>query len=84
VELKIANHAIVSCQVDIIDNAYKKAPLSKTVAALGHVSILLDIKSSLRWYDFTVRVKGNSTFFRRYAGRVETGDTDGYSDPAMA
>src|SRR5699024_3857788 len=80
VELKIANQSEVSCQIDIIDNAYHKTAISKVVQASGYASIVLDIKSSFRWYDFTVRIKGDATFLRRYAGRVETGNlVDSYS-----
>ena len=37
---------------------------------------------SANWYDFTVTVKGQEGFSRRFAGRVENG-RDSYSDPAL-
>jgi hypothetical protein len=46
-------------------------------------SILLPLTRSHNWYDFSVTVAGEERFFRRFAGRVETGK-HGFSDPAMA
>lgn len=34
------------------------------------------------WYDFTVMIEGDSSFKRRFAGRIETGK-DSFSDPYM-
>ncbi|WP_151812078.1 phosphocholine-specific phospholipase C [Acinetobacter bereziniae] len=34
------------------------------------------------WYDFTVTIEGDSSFKRRFAGRIETGK-DSFSDPYM-
>ena len=34
------------------------------------------------WYDFSVSLGASSSFERRFAGRVETGE-HGYSDPFM-
>jgi phospholipase C len=42
----------------------------------------LNLKRSLRWYDFSVTIAGADMFLRRYAGRVETGQA-GFSDPGM-
>ncbi|HEX5553858.1 MAG TPA: phospholipase domain-containing protein, partial [Chitinophagaceae bacterium] len=45
-------------------------------------TIILDLKKSHGWYDFTIRVDGADAFERRYAGHVDTGQ-DSYSDPFM-
>lgn len=67
--------------LEITDNAYGNRPVTKrTGPAAG--SVVLDLKKSHGWYDFTVRVRELPSFSRRYAGRVETG-RDSYSDPAI-
>lgn len=45
--------------------------------------IILNLKKSFGWYDFSVFVKGSVNFERRYAGHVESGKAS-YSDPFMA
>lgn len=68
--------------VEIIDHAYKSGNHKKVLNAGAKSSIILDLSRSYGWYDFSVRITGNKTFERRYAGRVENGKT-GFSDPAM-
>ena len=68
--------------VEIVDNAYKKAPVIKELAAGASGSIVLNLKESYGWYDFSIRVRGFDNFERRYAGRVETG-RESFSDPLM-
>lgn len=41
------------------------------------------LKDSGNWYDFSIGIKGNSGYLRRFAGRVETSKHT-ISDPAMA
>jgi phospholipase C len=48
----------------------------------GLLTIALDTGNSFGWYDFSVKIKGNTTFERRYAGRVETGAAS-KTDPLM-
>jgi len=45
-------------------------------------TIVLDLSKTYGWYDFTVKIKGNNLFEKRYAGRVETGK-EGFTDPMM-
>jgi phospholipase C len=66
----------------VTDNAYGSDERSLRVADSGHASLVLKLRKSFRWYDFSVRVDGASGFLRRFAGRVETGEP-GFSDPAM-
>ena len=40
------------------------------------------LDASFHWYDFALRVHELPGFYRRFAGRVETG-RHGFSDPAM-
>jgi len=68
--------------IEIIDNAYKAAPVSKTVDAKSGEKIVLDLSKNHGWYDLTVNIQGNKTFAKRYAGHVETGSPS-QSDPFM-
>ena len=81
IELKIKNldpaHPV---DVKITDNAYKSKPVYKKISS--EELIVLNLKSSFGWYDFSVSVKGNSQFIKRCAGRVETGK-ETFSDPFM-
>ncbi|WP_335954625.1 phospholipase domain-containing protein, partial [Acinetobacter guillouiae] len=41
-----------------------------------------ELKDTWQWYDFAVTCTQDTKFYRRFAGRVETG-ADSVSDPAM-
>jgi len=68
--------------IEIADNAYKTNNHQKEVKAGQPALLALDLSKSFGWYDFTIRVAGNSQFEQRFAGRVETG-RPGFSDPFM-
>ncbi|MBP7948674.1 MAG: phospholipase C, phosphocholine-specific [Verrucomicrobiales bacterium] len=85
VELNIANHGSQPCEITITDHAYGANPLTRVIApkSSGATSTLvLDQGTSHGWYDFTITVKDGGPFFRRFAGRVETG-AESISDPFM-
>jgi len=82
VQLVIANIGNQAHQVEIIDHGYKSNNHKVALAGVGKSSLVLDLGKSYGWYDFSVKVAGNSLFEKRYAGRVETGKP-GYSDPFM-
>ena len=70
-------------EIEITDNSYKTAPRTELLNDQHSASnILLDLSKSYGWYDFTLRIKGQTLFERRYAGRVETG-REGKTDPLM-
>lgn len=71
-----------ACEIEIVDNAYNQKPISKTIPSSNEITILLDQDKSFGWYDFSVHVKGNSSFSRRFAGRIENGE-ESFSDPQM-
>src|SRR5699024_2137415 len=73
VALHFTNRSSQPQTVQITDNAYKKGLVTKKIPANSQKSVVLNLKSSHGWYDFTVKIKGNNHFERRYAGRVETG-----------
>jgi phospholipase C len=73
--------------VEITDNAYQSSTPTCTLEPANTTNaqraIVLDTKKNFNWYDFSIKIKdSNSSFERRYAGRVETG-TSTKTDPAM-
>ena len=82
VELMLVNLGSESQTVEITDHAYKANDHKKILPASGKSSLVLDLTKSHGWYDFSVKISGNSLFERRFAGRVETGKSS-YSDPFM-
>jgi phospholipase C len=83
IELNITNWSDKNdYHIRITDNAYKTNNLSKLINHSSAGSVILDLKNSHNWYDFTVMVTGAASYMKRYAGRVETGKSS-YSDPFM-
>jgi len=86
VELQVTNFDTTPHSIEIVDNAYKKPRFKKGISSAGsgknEIHIVLDLRKSHGWYDFTVKVAGNATFERRYAGHVETGERSS-TDPQM-
>jgi phospholipase C len=72
--------------ITITDNAYKTGPREQSLGVMGSkdavLNIVLGTGKTYGWYDFSVRIKGNASFERRYAGRVETG-MESKTDPLM-
>ncbi|MCW1926048.1 phospholipase C, phosphocholine-specific [Luteolibacter arcticus] len=69
-------------EVVITDRAYGAADLRRVVGLGATETLPLDLTASHRWYDLEVTIAGAARFFRRYAGRVETGEP-GMSDPLI-
>lgn len=66
----------------ITDNSYG-APVKTIQLKKDKTSqIVIQTKQNGYWYDFTVKIVGNSSFAQQYAGRVETGKHS-TSDPLM-
>ncbi|HEY4934989.1 MAG TPA: alkaline phosphatase family protein, partial [Puia sp.] len=86
IEIVMANPTSMPFRVVITDNAYKNLPVKKILHPAdknhGNMIVPIDLSKQFGWYDFTVKIIGNDLFEKRYAGRVETGET-GYSDPYM-
>lgn len=66
----------------IRDNAYGKAGIKKTIAKGSVENIVLNLKDSHGWYDFSIEAPGFDNFEKRFAGRVESGK-EGITDPFM-
>jgi phospholipase C len=77
VVIRMTNDSKQAQTIIIKDNSYKTGQLIHTIGAKGSGNAMLEIvrdtSKSYGWYDFTVTIKGNASFQRRYAGRVETG-----------
>jgi phospholipase C len=77
------DHALV---IEIADNAYKTSNRNIVLDPAGGPratqSLALNLNGSFGWYDFTITLKGNTLFRKRYAGRVENG-RPGKTDPFM-
>ncbi|CAH0995500.1 hypothetical protein EMA8858_01623 [Emticicia aquatica] len=68
--------------IEIVDLSYKTDKMQVELAKGKTVKILLYLQKSHNWYDFSVKIKENEVFERRYAGHVETGK-ESFTDPAM-
>ena len=57
-------------------------PLHFKISAQQSLKHYWDLKEAWQWYDFAVTIQNDQRFYRRFAGRVETGE-DSVSDPAI-
>ena len=67
----------------VAGNAYGLKPQSVALTPDGKAERRWALSASRGWYDLSVRLDGEPGYFRRLAGRVETGRPS-ISDPAMA
>jgi phospholipase C len=82
IELKFKNTGSIKHDIIITDNSYQINNYQLGLAAGASSIQKLNLQKSHSWYDFTVSIKGNANFSRRYAGRVETGK-HGFTDPLI-
>ena len=68
--------------VEITDHGYKTNNHKVIVNKKGENTLVLDLSKSHGWYDFSLKITGNKSFEKRYAGRVENGKHS-FSDPLM-
>ncbi len=80
--LEITNSSTSSSAVRIVD-AYTNAVSVDTVAPGKAIVKHWNISASYGWYDLTISVDSDTSFQRRLAGHVETGQ-DSVSDPLIA
>jgi phospholipase C len=80
ITLEIVNHG-PACQLTILDT-YTKETTTHTIKAGDTISTHSPRKQFYGWYDFVVEVSSDTTFQRRIAGHVETGE-DSMTDPAI-
>jgi phospholipase C len=79
VRLKVQGKEPVN--VSIHDNSYKSNTIARKIEPDSETSVVLNLKQSHGWYDFTVKSE-HSSDEARYAGHVETGSPS-FSDPLM-
>jgi phospholipase C len=82
VELRFANRGARALTIEVKDHGHKTGDHTMVVKPGGNQSLALSLGTSHRWYDFSVTINGAARFLRRFAGRVETGES-GFSDPVM-
>ncbi|HRO84929.1 MAG TPA: phospholipase C, phosphocholine-specific [Niabella sp.] len=80
--LVISNTTGGEKHIVIKDNVYGQKDVIRRIPAKGKISVSLNTEKNKGWYDLSIHDKGNSTFLRKYAGRVENG-RDSITDPAM-
>ena len=70
--------------VEVTDNSYKTGTKQLAIQqeSFAPQTIKLDLGKSHGWYDLSIKVKGFESFEKRYAGRVETGQSS-FTDPLM-
>ncbi|MDT6961806.1 phospholipase C, phosphocholine-specific [Cupriavidus sp. SZY C1] len=84
VYVDLMNQGARPCTFTVTPLAYRTdGPWKADVAAGGTSTLDWKLADSAQWYDFAVTCSSDPTFYRRFAGRVETG-RHGISDPAMA
>ncbi len=79
-QVLLHNSGADSLNVTVQDNAYKTGTVKKSIAPGHELSVVLNLKGSHGWYDFTVNSTSEAT--ARFAGRVETGRAS-FTDPLM-
>ncbi|HSN10464.1 MAG TPA: alkaline phosphatase family protein, partial [Hanamia sp.] len=82
VQIKFVNNGTQEYVATIADNAYGNSSVRKNIGNKASEVVTPDLSKSFGWYDFTIKVQGNSNFEKRYTGRVETGKPT-KSDPVM-
>jgi len=84
--VQVMNREDHSQVIELTDNAYKTSNRNIVLDPAGgqraSQSLVLNLSGSFGWYDFTISLKGNALFRKRYAGRVETGKPS-KTDPFM-
>jgi phospholipase C len=81
VQVHLLNAGDAPITATIADNSYKTGTVTRTIGTGQRASIVLNLKRSHGWYDFTVK-QSNSGAESSFAGRVETGKPS-FSDPLM-
>ncbi|WP_062472605.1 phosphocholine-specific phospholipase C [Variovorax boronicumulans] len=83
VYLEMRNDGKNACKFTMHAKAYRNdGPWTATVAGGAKTEQHWELAASGQWYDFAVTCDSDPAFYRRFAGRVETGKHT-VSDPAM-
>ncbi|HSI76236.1 MAG TPA: phospholipase C, phosphocholine-specific [Lunatimonas sp.] len=82
VKLHMRNQDSQSVAIGVKDNAYQDGETQFTLAPKAEKTLLIRTERNFGWYDFSVFLKGNESFERRFAGRTEFG-IHSRTDPFM-
>jgi phospholipase C len=83
VYLNMRNDGKAACKFTIVAKAYRTdGPWTATVTGGANIDQHWELAASGQWYDFAVTCDADPAYYRRFAGRVETGKHT-VSDPAM-
>jgi phospholipase C len=82
VTIEAASNGPSDMAVEVRDESYGAAVLSRTVSPGGRATFTVETAATKGWYDVSIRVAGRASFAKRYAGRVETGHWS-VSDPLI-
>jgi phospholipase C len=82
VALTLTNDSNRPVDVVIKDAAYKTPSHTRRLRGHSRVTVVHALSSSQGWYDLSITAEGTERYFKRYAGRVETGKVT-TTDPAM-
>lgn len=83
IELFLENKGSKALKLEIMDNVYKNSPSKHiTLEPLQKLKVLMNLKNSSSWYDFTVATPEHKGYTRQFAGHVETGEVS-ITDPFM-
>jgi len=82
VALTLTNDSDRPLDVIIKDVAYKTPSRTRKLRGRSRVVVVRALSSSQGWYDLTVTPAGSARYFKRYAGRVETGNVTA-TDPVI-
>ncbi len=81
--IDLVNEGGAPCTFVLQANKYLAAtPREITVVARSRTSLRIPLAASQNWYDFSLRVKGQGGWLRRFAGHLEDGKPS-ISDPAL-
>jgi phospholipase C len=79
----LQNRGNAPCTMLLVANKYLSLSQPYAVPARGETAVRLATAAAGGWYDYSVSVREQPGFSRRFAGRLETG-APSVSDPAMA
>lgn len=82
IRLELENMEGRALEVSLKDNAYRTKEHRLTLAAGEKKTVIIALKKQYHWYDFTLNIKSNIAYLRRFAGHVETG-APSMTDPYM-
>ncbi len=83
VYLEMMNGGQAAAKFSVRAKAYRDdGPWTATVAGGAKAELHWELAASGQWYDFAVTCDADPAYYRRFAGRVETGKHS-VSDPAL-